>query len=99
MDQNGPLPMVKPRPEKKRQEAPGQPAEQRVLPMQFQLGDRLVDETGEWEVASRAYVTNAGEDAHVRVKKVGQPEVTEIRSWGAHERVSVKRATAEEGNR
>jgi hypothetical protein len=32
------------------------------------------------------YVTNAGKDAHVRVKKVGLPEVTEIRSWGAHER-------------
>jgi hypothetical protein len=25
------------------------------------------------------------------VKKVDQPEVTEIRSWGAHERVAVKR--------
>ena len=90
---------TRPQPEKKRQESTPALAEQRVLPMQFQLGDRLVDETGEWEVASRAYVTNAGEDAHVRVKKVGQPEVTEIRSWGAHERVSVKRATAEEGNR
>jgi hypothetical protein len=100
MDQNGPLPMVKPRPEKKRQEAPGQPAEQRVLSTQLQVGDRLVDETGTWEVSSRPYTPNAaGADAHVRVKKVGQPEVTEIRSWGAHERVSVKRATAEKGNR
>jgi hypothetical protein len=86
---------TRPRPEKKRQESTPAPAEQRVLPMQLQLGDRLVDETGEWEVASRAYFRNAGEDgedAHVRVKKVGQPEVTVIRSWGAHERVSVKRA-------
>jgi hypothetical protein len=87
--------MAKPPPEKKRQE--GQPAEQRVLSMQLQIGDRLVDETGPWEVASRPYTTE--EDAHVRVKKVGQPEVTEIRIWGAHERVTVNRATSEEGKR
>jgi hypothetical protein len=83
---------TRPRPEKKRQESTSAPAEQRVLPMQLQLGDRLVDETGEWEVASRAYVTNAGEDAHVRVQKVGQPDVTEIRTWSADERVAVRRA-------
>ena len=85
------LPTAGPRPEKKRQEAPGQPAEQRVLPMQLQLGDRLVDETGMWEVASRPYTTNAGKDAHIRIKKVGQPDVTEIRIWGEHERVAVRR--------
>jgi hypothetical protein len=84
-------PMAEPRPEKKRQEAPGQPAEQRVLPMQLQIGDRLVDETGTWEVASRPYTTNAGKDAHIRVNKVGQPEVAEIRIWGEHERVAVRR--------
>ena len=39
------------------------------------------------------------EDAHVRVKKVGQPEVTEIRIWGAHQRVTVNRATSEQGKR
>jgi hypothetical protein len=61
----------------------------------LRVGDRLVDETGEWEVASQPYVTNAGKDAYVRVKKVSQPEVTEIRSWGAHERVVVKRLEQE----
>jgi hypothetical protein len=91
------LRMAKPRLEKKRQEAPGQPAEQRVLPIQLQIGDRIVDETGTWEVASRPYTTE--EDAHIRVKKVGQPEVTELRIWGAHERVTVNRATSEEGKR
>ena len=66
--------MPKPRPDKPetRPAAPSRPAELRVLPMQLQVGDRLFDETGEWEVASRAYVTNAGEDAHVRVKE-GRP--------------------------
>jgi hypothetical protein len=56
------LPMAEPRPEKKRQEAPAQPAEQRVLPMQLQIGDRLVDETGTWEVASRPYASSHRHD-------------------------------------
>jgi hypothetical protein len=68
-----------------------QAAEQRVLPMQLQVGDRLTDETGEYEVIGRPYTTNAGKDVHVRVKRVDQSEVTEIRSWGAHERLAVRR--------
>jgi hypothetical protein len=32
----------------------------RVLPMELQLGDRLADETGEWEIIYRPYTTNAG---------------------------------------
>jgi hypothetical protein len=50
--------------------------------MQLQVGARLADQTGEWEVASRAYVTNAGKDAHVRVRTVGQPKVAEILDLG-----------------
>ena len=86
--------MARPRPEKKREEnkpASARAAEQRVLPMQLQIGDRLVDETGTWEVASRPYTTNAGKDAHIRIKKIGRPDVTEIRIWGEHERVAVRR--------
>jgi len=67
--------------------------------MELQIGDRLVDETGEWKVIGRPYTTNAGKDARVRVQRVGQPGVTEIRIWRAHERVTVKRAIAEEGKR
>ena len=85
------LPMTEPRPEKKRQKTLGQPAEQRVLAMQLQIGDRLIDETGTWEVASRPYTTNAGKDTHIRIKKVGQSDLTEIRIWGEHERVAVRR--------
>jgi hypothetical protein len=44
--------VAKPRPEKKRDE--NQPAEQRVLPMELQAGDRLADEIGEYEVIGRA---------------------------------------------
>ena len=55
--------------------------ETRVLPMDLRVGDRLTDETDEWEIIARPYTTNAGKDARVRVRRVGQPDVTEIRSW------------------
>jgi len=32
-----------------------------------------------------------GKTAHVRVRRVDKPEVTDIRKWSAHERVSVTR--------
>ena len=93
--------MAKPRPKKKRErKANGQlplpissaPASaSRVLPMDLKIGDRLVDETAEWEVASRPYTSNAGKNASVRVRKVGQPAVTEVRTWGAHERIVMTR--------
>jgi len=60
--------------------------------MELQIGDRLSDETDEWEVAGRPYTTVGGKNAGVRVRLIKQPTVTEIRVWGAHERVSVTRA-------
>jgi len=96
--------VAKPKPGKKREPdagtqlplpAPQQataPAATRILPMQLRIGDRLVDETGEWEITGRPYMTNGGKTAHIRVKRVDQPTVTEVRTWGAHERISVKRA-------
>ena len=35
---------------------------------------------------------HAAKIAYSRVKRVGQPEVTELRSWGAHKRLTIKRA-------
>ncbi len=67
--------------------------------MELQVGDRLTDETGDWEVMGRPYTTAGGKDARVRVQRVGKPGGTEIRIWRPHERVSVKRASAEEGKR
>ena len=78
------------RPEKKSE--PAAPAERRVLPMDLQVGDRLADESGEWEVIGRPYTTGGGKTARVRVQRVSAPAVTELRTWGAHERISVKRA-------
>ena len=85
------------KPEKKRQ--PEAAPDTKILPMDLRVGDRLADETGGSEVIGRPYTTNAGKDARVRVRRIGQPDVTEIRIWRAHERVSVKRTTTEEGKR
>ena len=70
---------------------PSPHATTRLLPMQLQIGDRISDETGEWEVANRPHTTAGGKIAHVRVRRVDQPAVVEDRTWGAHERVDVKR--------
>jgi len=61
--------------------------------MELRVGDRLTDETGEWEDIGRPYTTNAGKDARVRVLRVGKPGGIEIRIWRAHERVAVRRVS------
>jgi hypothetical protein len=66
-------------------------AEHRVLPMELQIGDRLTDEAGEYEVIGRPYTTATGKSAHVRVRRVDNAEVTMIRTYAAHERISVQR--------
>jgi hypothetical protein len=60
--------------------------------MLLRIVDRLTDETAEWEIIGRPYVTNAGKNAHVRVRCVDQPDITEIRTWSAHEQIPVRRA-------
>ena len=65
--------------------------------MELRIGDRLVDETGEWEVIGPLYRSPDGKNAGARVRRVGRPDVTEIRTWGAHECIAVRRATTEEG--
>jgi hypothetical protein len=88
--------VARPRPEKKRESTP---ALAKILPMQLRVGDRLVDESGEWEVIGRPYTVTGGKYARVRVQMLGQPAASVLKTWGAHERVSVKRTTAEEGKR
>src|SRR2546428_10063137 len=67
---DGPTRMAKSRPQKKRE--PAAPATSRILPMQLRIGDRLVDETGEWEVVSQPYTTAGRKNARVRVQRVGE---------------------------
>jgi hypothetical protein len=66
--------------------------------MQLKIGDRLADESGEYEVVARPYTTAGGKTANVRVKRVGS-DVAMVRVWGAHERLAVRRGTSEEGPR
>src|SRR2546425_10053714 len=61
----GQLPLPTPR-------QPASSSTSRVLPMQLKVGDRLADETGEWEVIGRPYTTAGGKNAHVRLQRVGQ---------------------------
>jgi len=81
--------MAKSQPAKKPE--PSKAPELRVLPMDLRLGDRLADERSEWQVIGRPYSTAGGKTVHVRVESVKQPGVTDIRIWGAYERVAVKR--------
>jgi hypothetical protein len=71
----------------------------RVLPMQLQIGDRMTDSTGEWQVVGRPYTTNGGKNAHVRVQRVSQPGVTETKMWGSYEKVAVIRRAPSEGGK
>ena len=65
--------------------------------MLLRIGDQLTDETGDYEIVGRPYTTQMGKNVHVRVKRVDNVEVTMIRTYAAHGRISVKRA--EEGKR
>ena len=65
--------------------------------MQLKVGDRITDETGELEVIGPLYRSPGGKNAGARVRKVGRADVTKIRTWGAHERIAVRRATSKEG--
>jgi hypothetical protein len=62
---------------------PSKPPEIRVLPMELQVGDRLTDETGEWEVIGPPYTTAGGRIVHARVQRIHQPASWEIRNWDA----------------
>jgi hypothetical protein len=98
-------PVAKPRPEKKRPKSkpvqpplPGMPPPEppgtaRVLPMQLQIGDRMTDSTGEWQVVGRPYTSAGGKSTSARVQRPDKPGVTETRMWGSYEKVSVRRAS------
>jgi hypothetical protein len=60
--------------------------------MELQIGDRLTDETGEWEIIGPPYTTQMRKNVHVRVRRVDNAEVTMIRTYAARERISVTRA-------
>ena len=63
--------------------------------MELRVGDRLADETGEWEVIGQPYTTAGGRIAHARVQRINEPASWEIRNWDVVKRISVRRASAE----
>jgi hypothetical protein len=76
--------------------APAPPAWGERESSQLGVGDRIADEAGEWEIASRPHTT-AGEKLCMHVFSAwDNPPRQRI---GAYERVTVKRATAGEDKR
>ena len=65
--------------------------------MNLRVGDRLADETGEWEVIAPPYTTAGGRIVHARVQRINEPASWQIRSWDALTGISVVRASAEKG--
>ena len=49
--------------------------------MELQVDDRLTNETGEWEIIAFVVCGRPGKNARVRVQRVGEPTVTELRTW------------------
>jgi hypothetical protein len=43
-------------------------------------------------VIGQPFATAAGKTAHARVRKVSDPLLTQLRTWGAHERVTIRRS-------
>ena len=60
--------------------------------MSLRPGDRLADETGEYEVLGRPYSAGGGKIVHVRVQRVGGSGTQMVWPWGAQEKVNVRRA-------
>ena len=69
----------------KKPDPPKEP-ELRILPTQLRIGDRIVDESGDWRVRARPYTTGGGKIVNERAQRV-ESDAVMIRVWGAHERV------------
>ncbi len=60
--------------------------------MELQVGDRLSDETGGWEVVGRPYTYPAAKSTHAHVQRVGPGWRVRGADVGSVRKVSVKRA-------
>jgi hypothetical protein len=59
--------------------------------MELQVGDRLANEKGEWEIIAPPYRTAGGRIIHARIQRIGEPDSWEIWNWDASKHISVKR--------
>ncbi len=62
-----------------------------LLPMQLRIGDRFVDEAGEWEVASHPASVHGGKTIAAKVRRRDVPATVVDKAWPAHERITVTR--------
>ena len=68
------------------------PATRTLLPILLQPHDRFANEDGIWEVVNRPWSTRGGALVHVTVQKPGKPNTRRDKTWGAHERLAIRRA-------
>ena len=64
-----------------------------MLPLQLRVGDRFTDEEGEWEVTARPFTTREGKVVHATIQKPGEPASAREKTWGAHERLTIRRSS------
>lgn len=48
-------------------------------------------------MVGRPYTTAGGKNTHVRVQRVSQPGVTEVKLWGAYEKITVQHCRHDAG--
>jgi hypothetical protein len=65
-----------------------------VLPMELQVGDRLIDQDLEWEVLTRPAVLHGAKSLRARVSRPGQQATERDVTWPAHVRVEIRRGPA-----
>ena len=65
-----------------------------VLPMELQVGDRLIDQDFEWEVVSRPEVLHGAKTIRARTMRPGLPESEREVTWPAHVHVTVRRGAS-----
>ena len=85
---------AKPRPPRARRRAAEDATaaeELSVLPMEVQIGDRLTDEEGEWEVVTHPAALHGGKTLRASVQRPGQPATEREVTWPAHVRLDVRR--------
>jgi hypothetical protein len=82
---------VKPRRAKLAAEQRADAATVSVLPMDIQIGDRFIDEEGEWEVVSHPATLHGAKSLRARVRRAEPPADERDVTWPAHVRVEVCR--------
>src|SRR5947209_20441519 len=70
-----------------------------IFPERIHIGDRFIeadigDEEREWEVISRPVTFKKGHEVRARVQRPGDPGSAREKYWAAHEKITVRRATA-----